>query len=134
MKDAEVRKIFKKKVGNHMRYMIHRVKRTKKKLDFITVDNWTIITRTLETEKYKQMCEMDKKNWDSSSSDGFASATYVESFINIDEHKRRMISLFKLVRSFNSMITHLFLNFIGRWIGDRTHIYSYIWTHISEKG
>ena len=62
MEEAEVRRIFKKKVGDHIRYVINKAKRTKEKPDFITADDWIEITRTWETEKNKKMCEQNKTN------------------------------------------------------------------------
>ena len=100
------RRIFKKKVSDHIRYVINKAKRTKEKPDFITADDWIEITRTWETEKHKKICEQNRKNRASSSSDGSASATYAGGSISISEYRRRMLSLFKLVSSFNSMVTN----------------------------
>ena len=99
MEEDEVKRIFKKKAGDHMQNMINKAKRNQRKLDFITADNWMEITRTWETEKYKQISEQNKKNRASSSSEGSASATYAGGSINIGEHRKRMVSLFKHVVS-----------------------------------
>ena len=106
MEEDEVKRIFKKKIGDHMQYMINRAKRRKEKPTFFTTDNWTKITKTWKTDKHKLRCEQNKKNRASSASDGFASATYAGGSISIGEHRRRIISLFKFVSSFNSMVTN----------------------------
>ena len=106
MEEAEIRRIFKKKVGDHMRYVMNKAKRTKEKPDFVTTDDWMELNRTWETEKHKKRCEQNRKNRASSSSDGSASATYAGGSISIGEHRRRMVNLFKFVISFNSMVTN----------------------------
>ncbi|XP_056163113.1 uncharacterized protein LOC130136797 [Syzygium oleosum] len=57
-----------------MQNVINKAKRKQEKPDFITADNWTEIMRTWDTEKHKQISEINKKNRASSSSEG--SATY----------------------------------------------------------
>ena len=103
-----MRRIFKKKVGDYMRYVINKAKRTKEKPDFVTTDDWIELTRTWETEKHKRRCEQNRKNRASSSSDGSTSATYAGSSISIGEHRRRIVSLFKLVSLFNSTVTNFY--------------------------
>ena len=93
---------------------MNRAKIKQVKPSFITADNWTEINRTWDTEKHKQISEQNKKNRASSSSDGFASATYAGGSISIGKHKRKMISLFKFVSSFNSIVTHFFKTFVSR--------------------
>ena len=106
MEENEVRRIFKKKAGDHMRNVMNKAKRNQRKPDFITAGNSTKITRTWETEKHKKRCEQNRKNQASSSSDGSASATYAGGSISIGEHRRRMVNLFKFVSSFNLMMTN----------------------------
>ncbi|XP_056159232.1 uncharacterized protein LOC130135029 isoform X1 [Syzygium oleosum] len=93
--EKEVRRIFKKKAGDHMRNVMNRAKRSQEKPDFITADNWAKIKRTWDTEKHKQISEINKKNRASSSSKG--SATYAGGSINIGEHRKRIVSLLNML-------------------------------------
>ena len=86
MEEAEVRRIFKKKVSDHIRNVINRVKIKQVKLAFIAVDYLMEINRILQTEKNQQISKQNKKNRSSSSSKG--SATYVRGSINIGEHRK----------------------------------------------
>ncbi|XP_056171605.1 uncharacterized protein LOC130139193 [Syzygium oleosum] len=80
-----------------MRNVMNRAKRSQEKSDFIAADNWTEIKRTWDTEKHKQISEINKKNRASSSSEG--SATYAGGSINIGEHRKRMDKYDELVTS-----------------------------------
>ncbi|XP_048134029.1 uncharacterized protein LOC125314839 [Rhodamnia argentea] len=86
--EDEVRRIFKKKAGDHIRNVMNKAKRSQGKPDFITGDDWTEIKRIWESEKNMQRSEQNKKNRASSSTEG--SATYAGGSINIGEHKKRM--------------------------------------------
>ncbi|KAI6688728.1 hypothetical protein NL676_025556 [Syzygium grande] len=86
--EKEARIIFKRKAGGHMRNVMNRAKRSQETPDFITADNRVEIKRTWDTEKHKQISEINKKNRASSSSEGLA--TYAEGSINIEEHRKRI--------------------------------------------
>ena len=95
IEEKEIKRIFKKKAGDHMRNVMNRAKRDQEKPDFFTADNWAEIKRTWDTEKHKQISEINKKNRASSSSEG--SATYAGGSINIGEHRKRMVSLLNML-------------------------------------
>ena len=78
-----------------MRNVMNRAKRSKEKPDFITVDNWAEIKRTWDTEKHKQISEINKKNQAYSSSEG--SATYAGGSINIGKHRKKLVSLLNML-------------------------------------
>ena len=74
---------------------MNKVKRSQEKPNFIIADNWTKIKRTLDIEKHKQISEQNKKNRAFSYNEG--SATYAGSSINIEEHRKRIISLLNML-------------------------------------
>ncbi|XP_056166447.1 uncharacterized protein LOC130137908 [Syzygium oleosum] len=119
MEENEVRRIFKKKTGDHMRNVMNKAKRNQRKPDFITADNWTEITTTWETEKHKQISEQNKKNRASSSSEGSAFATYVGGSINIREHRKRMADELGTQPTFTATFECTFQKKDKTWTGDR---------------
>ncbi|XP_056170473.1 uncharacterized protein LOC115666878 [Syzygium oleosum] len=116
-KEYEVRRIFKKKAGDHMRNVMNKAKIRQEKPDFITTDNWTEIKRTWDTEKHKQMSERNKKNRTSSSSQG--SATYAGGSINIGEHRKRMANELGTEPTFAATFERTFQKKDKTWTGDR---------------
>ncbi|XP_048128343.1 uncharacterized protein LOC115742148 [Rhodamnia argentea] len=60
--EDEVRRIFKKKAGDHIRNVMNKAKRSQGKPDFIIGDDWTEIKRIWESEKNMQRSEQNKKN------------------------------------------------------------------------
>ena len=86
-----MKRIFDKKISDFMRNVMNRAKIKQVKPSFFTVNNWSAINRFWAPEQSRQLCEQNKKNRSSSSSDG--SATYAGGFINIVEHRKRLVSL-----------------------------------------
>ncbi|XP_056174569.1 uncharacterized protein LOC130140100 isoform X2 [Syzygium oleosum] len=115
--EKEVRRIFKKKTGDHMRNVMNRAKRSQEKPDFITADNWAEIKRTWDTEKHKQISEINKKNRASSSSEG--SATYAGGSINIGEHRKRMANELGTEPTFIATFERTFQKKDKTWTGNR---------------
>ncbi|KAI3420691.1 uncharacterized protein J3R85_012485 [Psidium guajava] len=89
IEEEEIKRIFKKKAGDHIRNVINRAKTRQVKPDFITGDSWTEMNKTWENERNKQRSEQNKKNRSSTSSEG--SATYAGGSITVGEHKKRMV-------------------------------------------
>ncbi|KAI6695565.1 hypothetical protein NL676_023275 [Syzygium grande] len=86
--DNEVRRIFDKKISDFMRNVMNRAKSKQAKPSFFTADNWVAINTFWASEQSRQLCDQNKKNRSSSSSDG--SATYAGGSINIAEHRKRL--------------------------------------------
>ncbi|XP_056161913.1 uncharacterized protein LOC130135997 [Syzygium oleosum] len=118
MEENEVRRIFKKKAGDHMRNVMNKAKRNQQKPDFIKADNCMEITRTWETEKHKQISEQNKKNRASSSSEWSASATYAGGSINIGEHRKRMADELGTEPTFTATFKRTFQKKDKMWTGD----------------
>ncbi|XP_056158501.1 uncharacterized protein LOC130134825 [Syzygium oleosum] len=115
--EKEVKRNFKKKADDHMRNVMNRAKRSQEKSDFITADNWAEIKSTWDTEKHKQISEINKKNRASSSSEG--SATYVGGSINIEKHRKRMADELGTEPTFMATFEHTFQKKDKTWTGNR---------------
>ena len=85
----EIRRIFKKKCGDHIRHVLSHAKSQGKKPNFITEENWERITIFWATEESKQRSDLNRMNQSHNSGD--SSAIYAGGSINIDEHRRRMV-------------------------------------------
>ncbi|XP_048127820.1 uncharacterized protein LOC125312741 [Rhodamnia argentea] len=117
MEEDEVRRIFKKKAGDHIQNVMNKAKRSQGKPDFITGDDWTEIKRIWESEKNMQRSEQNKKNRASSSLEG--SATYAGGSINIGEHKKRMANELGTEPTYIATFERTFEKKVKTWISDQ---------------
>ncbi|XP_048132790.1 uncharacterized protein LOC115733800 isoform X1 [Rhodamnia argentea] len=118
--DSEIRRIFKKKAGDHIRNVMNKAKTKKVKPHFITGEDWTEMNRTWEGEKMKQRSEQNAKNRASRSSEGSStSATYAGGSINIGEHRKRLAHDLGTETTYAATFERVFQKKDKTWVGDR---------------
>ncbi|XP_042439815.1 uncharacterized protein LOC122025119 [Zingiber officinale] len=115
--DMEIRRIFMKKCGDHIRHVLNHAKSKGKKPPFITEENWIKITNYWESEEFKTRSHQNKTNQSFNSGD--MSATYAGGSINIDEHRRRLSKELGKEPTFIETFTRTFQKKDKTWSGDR---------------
>ncbi|XP_056163789.1 uncharacterized protein LOC130137081 [Syzygium oleosum] len=100
-----------------MRNVMNRAKSKQAKPSFFTADNWEAINTFWASEQSRQLCEQNKKNRSSSSSDG--SATYAGGSINIAEHRKRLAHELGTEPTFAATFERTFQKKDKTWTGDR---------------
>ncbi|XP_074556358.1 uncharacterized protein LOC141812212 [Curcuma longa] len=115
--EMEIKRIFKKKCGDHIRHTIHHAKISNKKPPCITDENWTRIKGVWDTEESKQRSHQNRTNQSYNSGD--SSATYAGGSINIEEHTRRLTKEMGKEPSVIETFTRTFQKKDKTWSGDR---------------
>ncbi|XP_074569780.1 uncharacterized protein LOC141826436 [Curcuma longa] len=115
--EVEIRRIFKKKCGDHIRNTLNHAKTRGKKPPFITDENWVRISQYWESEDSRKRSNQNKQNQACNS--GALSATYAGGSINIDEHTRRLVKEMGRDPDFIDTFTRTFQKKDKTWSGDR---------------
>ncbi|XP_074557057.1 uncharacterized protein LOC141813049 [Curcuma longa] len=115
--EVEIRRIFKKKCGDHIRQTLNHAKTRGKKPPFITDENWVRISQFWESEDSRKRSNQNKQNQACNS--GVLSATYAGGSINIDEHTRRLAKEMGRDPDFIDTFTRTFQKKDKTWSGDR---------------
>ncbi|XP_074591071.1 uncharacterized protein LOC141846957 [Curcuma longa] len=115
--ELEIKRIFLKKCGDHIRHTLNHAKTRNKKPPCITDENWTRILGVWETEESKQKSHQNKTNQSYNSGD--SSATYAGGSINIEEHTRRLTQEMGKEPLFIETFTRTFQKKDKTWSGDR---------------
>ncbi|XP_042449038.1 uncharacterized protein LOC122033962 [Zingiber officinale] len=104
--EMEIKRIFMKKCGDHIRHVLNHAKSRAKKPPFITEENWIRISNFWESEEFKKRSQQNKIN--QSFNSGEMSATYAGGSINVDEHRRRLTKELGKEPNFIDTFTHTF--------------------------
>ncbi|XP_074560182.1 uncharacterized protein LOC141816268, partial [Curcuma longa] len=115
--ELEIKRIFLKKCGDHIRHTLNHAKTRNKKPPCITDENWTKILAVWQTEESKQKSEKNKANQRVNS--GESSATYAGGSINVEEHARRLTQEMGKEPVFMETFTRTFQKKDKTWSGDR---------------
>ncbi|XP_042394133.1 uncharacterized protein LOC121984985 [Zingiber officinale] len=115
--EMEIKRIFMKKYGDHIRHVLNHAKSRGKKPPFITEENWIKISNFWESEEFKKRSHQNKIN--QSFNSGQMSATYAGGSINVDEHRRRLTKELGKEPNFIDTFTRTFQKKDKTWSGDR---------------
>ncbi|XP_042465847.1 uncharacterized protein LOC122048327 [Zingiber officinale] len=118
--EMEVKRIFKKKCGDHIRHVLNHAKSTGKKPPFITTDNWVRICNFWQTYECKERSLRNKINQAYNSGD--SRAIYAGGSINIEEHSRRLSRDLGKEPDFIDTFVRTFQKKDKTWSGDRARI------------
>ncbi|XP_074576665.1 uncharacterized protein LOC141833177 [Curcuma longa] len=128
--EVEIRRIFKKKCGDHIRHILNHAKTRKKKPACITDENWEKISKFWETEESKKISNQNKLN--QAYNTGASSATYAGGSINMDEHTRRLAKEIGRDPDFIDTFTRAFQKKDKSWSGDRAKAMKDKFTELSS--
>ncbi|XP_074567154.1 uncharacterized protein LOC141823833 [Curcuma longa] len=128
--EVEIRRIFKKKCGDHIRHILNHAKTRKKKPACITDENWVKISKFWETEESKKISNQNKLN--QAYNTGASSATYAGGSINMDEHTRRLAKEIGRDPDFIDTFTRAFQKKDKSWSGDRAKAMKDKFTELSS--
>ncbi|XP_074565007.1 uncharacterized protein LOC141821489 [Curcuma longa] len=128
--EVEIRRIFKKKCGDHIRHILNHAKTRKKKPACISDENWEKISKFWETEESKKISNQNKLN--QAYNTGASSATYAGGSINMDEHTRRLAKEIGRDPDFIDTFTRAFQKKDKSWSGERAKAMKDKFTELSS--